>query len=135
MLGPLRDLLDGHARVRQHGDETVAHLPRPRHSVSVSGIVVRDDERVLALKRADDGRWAPPGGVLELDETPFEGVVREVFEETGVKVEPDRLTGVYKNMRQVWSPWPFSVGQSVGSLTRQTERPRSPGFCRPRRPR
>ncbi|TDB83373.1 NUDIX domain-containing protein [Actinomadura sp. KC216] len=70
----------------------------PRHSVSVSGIVVRDDGRILALKRADDGRWVPPGGVLELDETPFEGVVREVFEETGVKVEAERLTGVYKNM-------------------------------------
>ncbi|TDD74831.1 NUDIX domain-containing protein [Actinomadura rubrisoli] len=72
----------------------------PRHSVSVSGIVVRDDGRILAIKRADDGRWVPPGGVLELDETPFEGVVREVFEETGVKVEPERLTGVYKNMKQ-----------------------------------
>jgi len=72
----------------------------PRHSVSVSGIVVRDDGRVLAIKRADDGRWVPPGGVLELDEAPFEGVVREVLEETGVKVEPERLTGVYKNMRQ-----------------------------------
>lgn len=70
----------------------------PRHSVSVSGIVVRDDGRILALKRADDGRWVPPGGVLELDEAPFEGVVREVFEETGVKVEAERLTGVYKNM-------------------------------------
>ena len=72
----------------------------PRHSVSASGIVVRDDGHVLAIKRADDGRWVPPGGVLELDETPFEGVVREVFEETGIQVEPERLTGVYKNMRQ-----------------------------------
>lgn len=72
----------------------------PRHSVSVSGVVIRDDGRILAIKRADDGRWVPPGGVLELDETPFEGVVREVFEETGVKVEPERLTGVYKNMNQ-----------------------------------
>ncbi|WP_433474938.1 NUDIX domain-containing protein [Spirillospora sp. CA-142024] len=72
----------------------------PRHAVSVSGIVVRDDGRILAIKRADDGRWVPPGGVLELDEAPFEGVVREVFEETGVKVEPERLTGVYKNMDQ-----------------------------------
>lgn len=72
----------------------------PRHSVSVSGVVVRDDGRVLAIKRADDGRWVPPGGVLELDEAPFDGVVREVLEETGLKVEPERLTGVYKNMKQ-----------------------------------
>jgi ADP-ribose pyrophosphatase YjhB (NUDIX family) len=71
----------------------------PRHSVSVTGIVVRDDGRVLAIKRSDDGRWVPPGGVLELDETPQDGVAREVYEETGVKVRPTRLTGVYKNMK------------------------------------
>ena len=48
---------------------------------------------------ADDGRWVPPGGVLELDEMPEHGVAREVYEETGVKVRPVRLTGVYKNMK------------------------------------
>jgi 8-oxo-dGTP diphosphatase len=37
--------------------------------------------------------------VLELDETPHQGVVREVFEETGVKVQPEKLVGVYKNMK------------------------------------
>lgn len=71
----------------------------PLHSVSVTGIVRREDGRILAIKRADDGRWVPPGGILELNETPQEGVIREVLEETGVKVKPERLTGVYKNMR------------------------------------
>lgn len=70
----------------------------PRHSVSVTGVVVRDDGRVLAIQRSDDGRWVPPGGVLELAETPAEGVAREVLEETGIKVEAEQLTGVYKNM-------------------------------------
>lgn len=70
----------------------------PRHSVSVTGIVVRDDGRILAIKRRDDGRWVPPGGVLELDESPTDGVAREVLEETGVKVRAEELTGVYKNM-------------------------------------
>jgi ADP-ribose pyrophosphatase YjhB (NUDIX family) len=41
----------------------------------------------------------PPGGVLELNETPAEGVAREVLEETGIRVHAERLTGVYKNMR------------------------------------
>ncbi|MCC3769724.1 NUDIX hydrolase [Streptomyces sp. UNOC14_S4] len=70
----------------------------PLHSVAVVGAVVRDDGRVLAIKRADNGRWAPPGGVLELDESPEAGVRREVWEETGVEVEVRQLTGVYKNM-------------------------------------
>jgi 8-oxo-dGTP diphosphatase len=71
----------------------------PRHSVSVTGVVFRDDGRVLAIQRRDDGRWVPPGGVLELDEAPADGVTREVFEETGIRVHAEQLTGVYKNMR------------------------------------
>jgi 8-oxo-dGTP diphosphatase len=70
----------------------------PRHSVSVTGVVFRDDGRVLAIQRCDDGRWVPPGGVLELAETPSEGVAREVLEETGIKVQAEQLTVVYKNM-------------------------------------
>jgi ADP-ribose pyrophosphatase YjhB (NUDIX family) len=70
----------------------------PLHSVSVAGVVVRDDGRVLAIRRADNGTWEPPGGVLELDERPEDGAVREVLEETGIHVSVDRLTGVYKNM-------------------------------------
>jgi 8-oxo-dGTP diphosphatase len=72
----------------------------PRHSVSVTGVVFRDDGKVLAIQRCDDGRWVPPGGVLELDETPSEGVAREVLEETGIEVKAEQLTGVYKNMRR-----------------------------------
>lgn len=51
-------------------------------------------------RRADNGHWEPPGGVLELDEDIHEGVVREVREETGLTVVPERLTGVYKNMQR-----------------------------------
>ncbi|WEB42810.1 NUDIX hydrolase [Streptomyces yunnanensis] len=36
--------------------------------------------------------------MLELDETAEDGVCREVYEETGITVRVDRLTGVYKNM-------------------------------------
>ncbi|MGY0464728.1 NUDIX hydrolase [Kitasatospora sp. cg17-2] len=64
-------------------------LLSPLHSVSVAGVVVREDGRVLAIRRADNGTWEPPGGVLE---------TAEDFEETGIKVGVERLTGVYKNM-------------------------------------
>ncbi|MFI6765551.1 NUDIX hydrolase [Streptomyces sp. NPDC050355] len=70
------------------------------HSVSVAGVVVREDGRVLVIKRADNGAWEAPGGVLELDERPEEGTCREVLEETGIKVETESLTGVYKNMKR-----------------------------------
>ncbi|MBP2402658.1 ADP-ribose pyrophosphatase YjhB (NUDIX family) [Streptomyces syringium] len=59
---------------------------------------MREDGRVLAIRRSDNGRWELPGGVLEIDEAPEEGACREVLEETGIEVEVERLTGVYKNM-------------------------------------
>ncbi|MER6146563.1 NUDIX hydrolase [Streptomyces hirsutus] len=69
----------------------------PLHSVSVAGVVMREDGRLLAIRRADNGTWELPGGVLELSESPEDGVAREVWEETGIHVEVDELTGVYKN--------------------------------------
>jgi ADP-ribose pyrophosphatase YjhB (NUDIX family) len=70
----------------------------PKHHVSVSAAIIDAQERFLAIRRADNGRWEPPGGVLELDESIEEGLVREVAEETGLQVVPTALTGVYKNM-------------------------------------
>ena len=71
----------------------------PRHSVSVAGVVFDQHDRVLAIRRRDNGQWQPPGGVLELGETFEEGVRREVLEETGVMADVERLTGVYKHMK------------------------------------
>jgi 8-oxo-dGTP pyrophosphatase MutT (NUDIX family) len=93
-------------RAKRHDDKTVvvwsareaATPPVAVHSVSVAGVVVRDDGRVLVAQRRDNGRWEAPGGVLERDETFEAGVRREVVEETGVVVEVERLTGAYKNL-------------------------------------
>jgi 8-oxo-dGTP diphosphatase len=71
----------------------------PRHSVSVAAAIIDEAGRLLAVRRSDNGHWEPPGGVLELDETIHAGLRREVREETGLEVEPEALTGVYKNMR------------------------------------
>jgi ADP-ribose pyrophosphatase YjhB (NUDIX family) len=71
----------------------------PRHSVSVAAAVIRDGQ-VLAIQRRDNAHWEPPGGVLELDESIEDGLRREVREETGLDIEPLRLTGVYKNMNR-----------------------------------
>lgn len=70
-----------------------------KHSVSVAAVVVNDEGKVLVIKRRDTGAWQIPGGVLELDETVEDGLRREVREETGLDIEPVRLTGVYKNMK------------------------------------
>jgi ADP-ribose pyrophosphatase YjhB (NUDIX family) len=58
--------------------------------VGVAGVVVRGED-VLLIQRGREpmlGAWSLPGGLLEVGETTAEGVVREVFEETGVRVRP-----------------------------------------------
>ncbi|MFJ6597260.1 NUDIX hydrolase [Streptomyces violaceusniger] len=67
--------------------------------MSVAGVIVDDAGRALLIKRRDNGKWEPPGGVLEREETIPDALQREVFEETGIKIAlPATLTGVYKNM-------------------------------------
>lgn len=42
----------------------------------------------------DHPQWSMPGGGVDLDETPEQGAIREVREETGYDVELDGLLGV-----------------------------------------
>lgn len=70
-----------------------------RHVV-VHALVVRENE-ILLEKRAGDllesGKWAIPGGFLSLDETTSEGVLRELFEETGWEGEILSLLRINSN--------------------------------------
>ena len=93
----------------------------PKHSVSVAGIVVRDDGRILAVQRRDNARWEPPGGVLELGETFEEGVRREIAEETGITVEVQRLTGAYKNLTRGVVALVFRCRPTAGDATATDE--------------
>ncbi|MEU9131180.1 NUDIX domain-containing protein [Kitasatospora sp. NPDC048540] len=67
---------------------------RPLWLPGVAAVVLDDDGRLLLGRRADDGRWALVGGILDPGEEPADGVVRECLEETGVLVEPEALTMV-----------------------------------------
>lgn len=58
--------------------------------VGVAAVVLRGGD-VLLIRRGREpllGAWSLPGGALELGETTGEGIVREVFEETGACVKP-----------------------------------------------
>src|SRR3954453_7558944 len=90
-----------------------------KHSVSVAAAIVDDEGRFLAIRRADNGAWEPPGGVLELDESIEAGLIREVEEETGLQVEPTALTGVYKNIRRGIVALVFRC-QVLGATARST---------------
>ena len=92
-----------------------------RHSVSVAGVITDDHGRTLLIQRADNHRWEPPGGVLELGESITDGVRREVREETGLDVEPITLTGIYKNMTRGIVALVFRCKITGGDLTTTDE--------------
>jgi ADP-ribose pyrophosphatase YjhB (NUDIX family) len=60
-------------------------------NIVTCGIIVDQHGDLLVVKRSDTLTWAAPGGNLDLGESPDQGVVREVEEETGFKVLPVRL--------------------------------------------
>jgi ADP-ribose pyrophosphatase YjhB (NUDIX family) len=68
---------------------------------AASAIVVDDAGRILLHRRTDNALWSIPGGAMEVGESIAETVVREVKEETGIDVEPERLVGIYSNPRHV----------------------------------
>lgn len=62
---------------------------------SVSAHVFDADGRLLLVRQRELGIWSTPGGMIEPDERPADAVVREAWEETGLRVEPLRVAGVY----------------------------------------
>jgi 8-oxo-dGTP diphosphatase len=62
---------------------------------AVSAVIFNDAGEVLLQKRKDTGKWCIISGHVEFGESVQEAMVREVWEETGVRCEVTRLIGVY----------------------------------------
>lgn len=76
-----------------------ASYHHPKHIVSVSGYITNDAGEVLLVRnlhRSDTMEM--PGGQVEEGETLEEAIHREIFEETGVKVQLIGITGIYQNI-------------------------------------
>lgn len=86
----------------KHGDS----LGRDRKDLlmlpSACAVVVDDGGRVLLGQRADTGKWSLPAGAIDPGEQPADAAVREVYEETGVRIAVERLAGVA--LREVTYP-------------------------------
>ncbi|MFQ6077381.1 MAG: NUDIX hydrolase [Candidatus Bathyarchaeia archaeon] len=70
----------------------------PSHPLVGVGVVIREGDKILLIRRGVNpgkGRWSIPGGLVELGEEVREAAKREVEEETGLRVEVDRLLEVF----------------------------------------
>jgi 8-oxo-dGTP diphosphatase len=73
------------------------NLEKP-YIISVYAIIQNEKGEYLLLRRAENshsnpGKWDLPGGKLGAAETLENGVVREVWEETGFSIVPGKIAG------------------------------------------
>jgi 8-oxo-dGTP diphosphatase len=61
---------------------------------TVAAVVLNDRGEVLLGQRSDNHAWTIPAGIIDPGEQPAEAILRELFEETGVRAAIDRLAGV-----------------------------------------
>lgn len=93
--GPLEQLShDGRMRLYCRTCDAI-HYENP--VPATAAVVFNHDRHLLLVKRGMEpgkGEWCLPGGFVELDESPRQGVVRELTEETGLQGEVDQLIDV-----------------------------------------
>ncbi|MCC3775357.1 NUDIX hydrolase [Streptomyces sp. UNOB3_S3] len=68
---------------------------------SVTAVVRNEDGAVLLIHKTDNDLWALPGGGHEIGESIGGTVVREVEEETGIRVEILDVSGLYTDPAHV----------------------------------
>jgi 8-oxo-dGTP pyrophosphatase MutT (NUDIX family) len=79
-------------------------VPQPIARLAARVLLIDEAERVLLFHGIDpadpsDEYWITPGGGLEPGESPAQGAVRELFEETGLRVDRTELgEPVYRNV-------------------------------------
>ncbi len=61
---------------------------------SVSAVIFNDRGEVLLGRRTDNGRWSLIAGTIDPGEQPSEAMLREAYEEAGIRIAIDRVAGV-----------------------------------------
>jgi ADP-ribose pyrophosphatase YjhB (NUDIX family) len=67
--------------------------------LAVGAVVGNDKGEILLIQRADSGIWLYPTGWADVGYSAAEVVVKEVYEETGIEVEPLRVIAVLDGLR------------------------------------
>ena len=67
--------------------------------LTVDGVIIKDNKIVLIRRKFEPfkNHWALPGGFVEYNEKTEDAVIREIFEETGLKTRIKKLIGVYSD--------------------------------------
>mgnify|MGYP002627375265 CR=1 FL=1 len=70
-------------------DERISHIPFIQTGAA---IIIRNEKgQILLQERTDRDKWGLPGGCQDLGEDLRTKVVREAYEETGIKLDPNEI--------------------------------------------
>jgi len=76
--------------------------PKANSIVPSVTAAVRDEHgRILLIHKIDNDYWALPGGGMDIGESIADAAIREVAEETGMRIEITGLVGIYTNPMHV----------------------------------
>ena len=68
---------------------------RPIIMVGATALILDENERLLMLRRTDNGCWGVPGGAMEPGESLEDTVKRETREETGLMIGEMSFYGIF----------------------------------------
>jgi ADP-ribose pyrophosphatase YjhB (NUDIX family) len=82
--------------------------------VDVRGVVFRPDlssgrDSILLVRELRDGLWTLPGGWADVDDSPAEATVREVYEESGYQTRAVKLLACYDRSKHGHPPYGFHI--------------------------
>ena len=80
---------DYYRRLREKVGTDLLLLP------SVAAVIRNEESDILLQFPRNSQYWSMPAGAIEPGESPIEAVVREVWEETGLTIEPSQIIGVF----------------------------------------
>lgn len=70
-------------------DDRISHIPFIQTG---SAIIIRNENgQILLQERTDRDKWGLPGGCQDLGEDLRNTAVREAYEETGIKLDPNKI--------------------------------------------
>jgi len=72
---------------------------------TTAALITNAENKLLLVKRArnpEKGSWCLPGGFLEIGESPEQGVLRELKEETNLEGSVEYLVGLAPSMHGHW---------------------------------